>query len=187
MTEFHDLMIDVESAGKGPSGALMSIGAVFFNYTDACVLGPTFYRVIHLSTAVRDGGTMDPSTFRWWMRQGQEARFAVAFGGDEIRDVLKDLTTYIETTSTVKDVRPWGNSPSFDMQKIDHAYRAAGLAVPWHFTNERCFRTVRNMFPGVVYDPKDKGTGNHNALDDAIFQANHLIKIRNRNRKAPNA
>jgi len=186
VTEFHDLMIDVESAGKGATGALMSIGAVFFNYTNECVLGPTFNKVIHLATSVRDGGTMDPSTFLWWMRQSQEARFAVAFGGGEVREVLAEFTKFIEETSTVKDVRPWGNSPKFDMQKIEHAYKGARLPVPWHFTNERCFRTVRCLHAHVVYDPKEKGTGNHNALDDAIFQAKHLFKIRNY-RKAPNA
>lgn len=183
MTEFHDLMIDVESAGKGTTGALMSIGATFFSYTNECVLGPTFNRVIHLSTSVRDGGTMDPSTFRWWMRQSQEARFAVAFGGDEIRDVLTDFAAFIAETSTVKDVRPWGNSPSFDMEKIRHAYKSAGMKEPWHFTNERCFRTIRNWYPQVVYDPKEKGDGNHNALADAIFQANHIFKIKNRFKK----
>lgn len=182
MTQFYNLMIDIETAGKGDTGALMSIGAVFFEYEKECTLGPTFYRVIHLATSVRDGGTMDPSTFLWWMRQNQEARFAVAFGGDDVRDVLKDFTAFIEATVSTKDVRPWGNSPRFDMQKVGNAYKNAGMPEPWHFTNERDFRTVRAMYPGVVYDPKDKGTGNHNALTDAIFQVNHIFKIRNRNK-----
>ena len=46
----------------------------------------------------------------------------------------------------------------------------------------RCFRTVQNQYPQVVYDPSEKGEGAHNALTDAVFQVNHLFKIKNRNK-----
>ena len=45
---------------------------------------------------------------------------------------------------------------------------------------------MRAMYPSVEYNPADKGTGNHNALEDAKFQVEHLWKIANRN-KAKNA
>ena len=41
---------------------------------------------------------------------------------------------------------------------------------------------MRNIYPHVEYDPGEKGAGAHNALTDAIFQAEHLFKIKNRNK-----
>lgn len=177
-----DLMIDEETAGLPPTGALLSIGACFFDL-HKCEIGPTFLRTINLATAVRDGGTIDPSTFIWWLGQSQAARDAVRFSGTEIRTALQEFRDFILEHSRTQDVRPWGNSTTFDLTILDGAYARAGIARPWYFTNERDFRTVRNLYPSVEYNPDDKGDGAHNALEDAKFQALHLFKIKNRNHK----
>lgn len=177
-----DLMIDEETAGLPPTGALLSLGACFFD-TSTCKIGPTFLRTVNLATAVRDGGTIDASTFVWWLGQSQEARDGVRFSGIDIRTVLQEFTDFINEHSKVSDVRPWGNSSTFDLTILGGAYKRAGMQTPWYFTQERCFRTVRNMYPSVEYDPNAKGDGAHNALTDAIFQAEHLFKIKNRNKK----
>jgi DNA polymerase III epsilon subunit-like protein len=180
--KYIDLMIDTETMGLPPDGALLSIGAVFFDLQTE-QFGPPFSRTISLATAVRDGGTLTPSTIMWWLGQSQEARDAVRFSGGDIRVVLAELADYIAEHSRVQDVRPWGNSSSFDMTLINSAYIRSGIPTPWHFTNERCFRTVRNMYPQVEYNIEKKGKGAHNALADAVFQAEHLIAIKNRNKK----
>lgn len=179
---FEDLMLDTETMGMPPDGALLSIGAVFFDL-QTCTLGPTFNQAINLATAVRGGGTLTPSAIIWWLGQSQEARDAVRFSAFDIRTVLSDFSTFIAEHSSHKAVRPWGNSSSFDLTLVGAAYKRSAIAQPWHFTNERCFRTVRNMYPLVEYNPDDKGAGAHNALADAVFQAEHLFKIKNRNRK----
>ena len=86
-TQFFDLMIDTETAGLPPTGALLSIGAVFFDIKTQ-TLGPTFLRTINRATAVRDGGTLTPSTILWWLGQSDEARKGVRFGRLDIRVVL---------------------------------------------------------------------------------------------------
>ena len=183
-TQFFDLMLDTETMGLPPTGALLSIGAVFFDIKTQ-TLGPTFLRTINLATAVRDGGTLTPSTILWWLGQSDEARKGVRFGGLDIRVVLQEFSDWIAETCRHADVRPWGNSNSFDLSIVGGAYRRAGLPLPWHWINERDFRTVRNLYPQVVYDPDEKGDGAHNALADAEFQARHLFRIANRNQKAP--
>ncbi|WP_315127331.1 3'-5' exonuclease [Comamonas antarctica] len=179
MTQFFDLMIDTETAGLPPCGALLSIGAVFFDL-HTCTLGPTFLRTINLVSSVAHGGVMDPGTVLWWLRQGDDARKGVAYGGEPIDLVLSDFATWIAEQCRHEDVRPWGNSSSFDLTIINSAYRNLKMRTPWHFTNERCFRTVRNQYPGVAYEFEEKGDGAHNALVDAQFQAQHLFKIKNR-------
>jgi len=183
MTTWTDLQIDLETAGLPPDGAVMSIGAVFFDL-DTCTLGPKFSCTINLATAVRDGGTMNPGTFIWWLGQSQAARDSVRFSGDDIRTVLTDFAAFIAEHSRVQDVRPWGNGASFDLTILNSAYQRAGIKTPWSPFRERCFRTVRNLYPAIEYNTDDKGEGAHNALEDAIFQAKHLLKIKNRNKKA---
>lgn len=178
---WFDLQIDLETMGLPPTGAIVSIGACFFDL-DTCTVGPTFNKVINLATAVRDGGTIDPSTLMWWLRQGDEARRSISVDDYDIRQVLAEFTAFIEQHSTIPDVRPWGNSSSFDLTILGGAYKRAGLQTPWRFGKERCFRTVRCMYPSIEYNPDDKGSENHNALSDAIFQARHLFKIKNRNK-----
>ena len=75
-------------------------------------------------------------------------------------------------------MRVYGNSPSFDLVIMRTAYRLTGIECPWHYTNERDFRTVRAMYPAVVYDPSEKGSEAHDPLVDVRFQINHLFKIK---------
>ena len=182
--QFFDLMCDVECFGKGETAALASIGCVFFDLKTQ-TMGPTFLRTINLATAVRDGGTMDPSTVIFWQRQGDAARHSIAYNGQDIRKVLQDFSDWIKETCRHEDVRPWGNSNAFDLTIVGGAYKRADIKTPWYWTNERDFRTVRNMYSAVEYNPAEKGDGAHNALQDAKFQVEHLWKIANRNKKAP--
>jgi hypothetical protein len=179
--KYTNLMIDLESMGLPPTGALIGLGGCFFDLKEQTI-GPTFYRAVNLATAVREGGTMTPSTVMWWLGQSQEAREAVRFSALDIRTVLTEFADFIAEHSRVQDVRTWGNANTFDLTLLSGAYERMGMKQPWHYVNEMCFRTVRNMYPQVVYDPERKGKDAHNALADAIFQANHLFAIKNRNK-----
>lgn len=183
-TQFFDLMVDVECAGKIRTSALMAVGAVFFDL-QTCTLGPTFNRSINLVSSVGYGGTMDAGTMLWWMRQSDAARKTVAYGGEPLDLVLRDLSIWIAHTCRHEDVRPWGNNDEFDVPKLEHGYDGIGIKPPWYWSHVRDFRTVRNMNPQVEYDPSAKGEGAHNALADAIFQAEHLFRIKkSRSKKA---
>jgi len=69
----------------------------------------------------------------------------------------------------------WANGASFDFPILAEAYRLSGTARPWHFRNERDYRTLKALWPDVP-QPQRSGT-HHNALDDAIHQATHLQMI----------
>lgn len=181
MAVTYDLMIDLETMGLPPDGALISIGAVFFDIPTQTV-GPTFSRTIHLATSVRDGGKINAATVMWWLRQGDDARKSVAYGGADIHVVLKEFSEFIDGVCGKKTVRPWGNSASFDMGILGGAYQRSNLEVPWFWANERDFRTVQNLYSGAVkYDPSEKGDGAHDAAVDARFQVEHLFKIKRLN------
>jgi exodeoxyribonuclease VIII len=54
-------MVDIESMGKGSDAPVVSIGAVFFDPATGR-LGPDFYKVIGLESAMAWGGAPDAST-----------------------------------------------------------------------------------------------------------------------------
>lgn len=68
----------------------------------------------------------------------------------------------------------WANSPSFDCDILAAAYDAVGRTAPWDYWEERCFRTLKNL-PGAV--DVEHGGDEHNALDDAVHQAERTLRI----------
>ena len=68
----NQVMIDVESMGPNPTGALVSIAAVEFDLTTR-KMGREFYRKVALATSVKLGMRMDPGTVIWWLGQSDKA------------------------------------------------------------------------------------------------------------------
>ena len=180
--KFPDLMLDVESFGIAEDAALVGIGAVFFDLQTQAI-GPTFNAAIHLATSMAAGGTVEASTILWWLGQSEAVRSTVRFGARDVRVVMTEFCDWVRARSDTKTVRTWGNSAAFDCGKISNTLRRLGLDTPWHWTRERCFRTVRNQYPQVEYDPSQKIGEAHDPLVDAMFQVQHLLKLKNRNKR----
>jgi len=166
-----DVMIDLEPMGNGPQAAIVAIGAVGFDVIGG-KLGESFYEVTDLSSSVDSGLEMDASTVIWWMKQGNEAREAICKGGEPLMIALLNITDWMRQFG--EDVRVWGNGASFDNVILASAFRKSRLPVPWKFWNDRCYRTVKAMYPCIKMERV--GT-HHNALDDAKSQALHLMKM----------
>lgn len=164
--------------GLPPDGAIVSLGACFFDY-EKCEIGPKFHRPVHLATSVGLGMKIEPATVLWWLRQSADAQAAISFNLNDIRVVLDEFRAFINEHSREPDVRPWGHGASFDLTILSTAYKLAGQDTPWRFGRERCFRTFRNWYGHVVpYEPEKREGVHHNALDDAVFQAEHFFKIK---------
>jgi hypothetical protein len=182
MTTCYDCMLDAEMISTERDGALVNIAAVMFDIATETV-GAEFSQRSHLATSVRDGGTMSASTVMWFMRQSDAVRDQVWNGGEDIRDVLRDLAIWLGQQAGRNEqgtprARMWGNSARFDIGILESAYKRAQIPVPWYWSNERCFRTVHNLNPQVVYDIAEKGSGAHDPLVDCKFQIEHLFKIK---------
>ena len=171
MKHENDVMLDLETTGTGPTAAIIAIGAVEFDLA-AGVIGARFYATIDLASAVHAGGVMDAATVMWWMQQSDAAREAFARGDEHIASVLHRFAGWMAARGV--DVRVWGNGAAFDNVILASAYHRNGTPPPWQFRNNRCYRTVKALRPGVP--PVRVGTP-HNAVDDAETQALHLMAL----------
>lgn len=165
----NHVMLDIETMGTRANAAITTIGAVKFDPISG-LIGDTFYRKVSLEDSIKCGLEIDPSTLIWWMGQGDKARKECVSGRDPLKPTLEAFSNWVNNL----DVRLWGNGAAFDNTILGNAYDVCGLTRPWKFWNDRCYRTMKNIHKDV---PFERVGTHHNALDDAISQAQHLITI----------
>jgi DNA polymerase III epsilon subunit-like protein len=168
-----NIMLDLETMGTGPDAAIISIGAVSFekNFIES-----RFNEVIDLDSCINAGGIVDASTILWWLTQNEAARKTIAIPGISVLNALKQFNDWCASAGEKKDLLLWGNGSDFDNVILASTYRRMGMASPWYYTNNRCYRTIKNLYPDI----KIQRNGiKHNALNDAENQANHLMDIFN--------
>lgn len=172
----NHIMLDLETMGTGPNAAIVAIGAVEFELTKTGgQLGDSFYQCISLESAMASGGQVDAGTVLWWLKQSDAARAMFAQPAVEHNQALVNFSSWMHQRGEVKNLRVWGDGASFDNVILASAYRRACMSLPWNSFNDRCYRTVKSMHPAA---PALQRTGtHHNAKDDAISQANHLIAM----------
>lgn len=160
-------MIDLETYSTRSNAAIASIGAVKFE--DDQILD-TFYCTIDPTTCKAAGLHFDKETLEWWSKQSKEAQRALRTDNISLEDALNKFASWYGN----KSLPTWGNGAAFDNVLMENAYRAMGKKRPWLPWEDRCYRTMKN----IINVPIDKREGTyHNALDDALTQTKHLIKI----------
>jgi hypothetical protein len=182
MTPRH-AMLDLETLGKGPRAAIVSIGAVIFDPHGAEPTAPhqRYYARISLESSRAIGLEIDTDTLNWWLGQGPVSRAELAndYGRIEIAEALRGLAWFLNGHNTTDrssdDLRLWCCGASFDFPILREAYRLCGIEAPWMFYHERDYRTLREMVPACPRPPR--ATTSHHALHDAFEQARHLQSI----------
>ena len=173
MNDSVDVMIDLETMGINSDAAIVSIGAVEFDIKEG-KLGRTFYNPVSLSSAREAGGSISTDTFLWWLQQSDAARAELTGKGQDIKDVLTWFTEWLAPIYSRRSVNIWGNGAAFDNVILASAYTRLGMQVPWNFRSDRCYRTVKNLYPEIPFESPEIA---HNSLSDAKAQAEHLLKI----------
>lgn len=162
-----NVMIDLETYSTRYNAAIASIGAVKFQGDEIL---DTFYCTVAADSCKAMGLHFDKETLDWWSRQSKEARQALLKDNVDLKTALREFAVWYGDRS----LPTWGNGAGFDNVIMDNAYRSAGMTRPWLPWEDRCFRTMKN----IVNIPIDARQGvYHNALDDAMHQTRHLIKI----------
>lgn len=168
MTTHRHIMLDLETLGTAPGSVIAAIGAVAFDPV-AGELGRTFYRVIDPASAQRAGLTLDAGTVKWWLKQSDAARLALAEAGDPLDQVLHEFSWWFRD---VDGRFLWGHGANFDEPMLAAAYRATPWRMPWGYSASRCTRTIFDL--ADVAPDRAEGV-HHNALSDALAQAHAVI------------
>lgn len=162
------VMLDLETMGNNSNSVIIAIGAVAF---DEDGVYDKFYVNVNMQTCLDVGMKVDGSTVEWWLTQSEDARDSLLKNRISIQSALSSFSKWYEDTNAEE---LWGNGAMFDNTILGNAYKSCRMQIPWKFWNDRCYRTVKNMYPLVELERV--GT-HHNAVDDAETQALHLIKI----------
>lgn len=168
------IMLDLETLGKKPGCCVLSIGAVEFGPHG---VGEGFKINLSVPEQQALGLLVDPDTEAWWDRQSEQARAAARFDPKEPETALKLFNDWVRNVGQRRGIRVWGNGANFDQPVLRAVYDAFDDAPPWEFWNERCHRTMKNLFKQVEAPAAPKVA--HDALEDAKAQAAHLVAILN--------
>lgn len=173
------VMLDIETLDTAPSAVVLSIGAVAFNPLSGA-LGSTFYAnmVGDVDAQQRRGRTISGQTVRWWVKQDEAAKrmFQPSYNDAAMStsEALVAFAAFI-TTRCSPTVKVWGNGADFDNIILGTLYDSWDMFKPWSYGRNRCYRTLKNL--GVGPNELERTGVHHNALDDAISQAQHLQRV----------
>ena len=164
----QDIMIDIESTDVRFTAGVLTIGAVKFD-RNTSEITDKFYRRLGYNQAAKYG-SVDNDTLAWWQRQNPAVR-EEAFNGDyDAHIAAYELTDFCKNARGV-----WGNGALFDLGILDHWLHALEFSTAWDFNVRDC-RTLVELAAvrGFHKSQYPRGGGHHNALDDAIYQAQYI-------------
>jgi exodeoxyribonuclease VIII len=162
-----DLMIDLETMGRAPRGAIVSLGALYFDL-ESGGFGASFYGTVDLRDSVRCGMEMDPDTVLWWLGQSPEA--IASWKQAESQTLSSVLLAFFDwMNDNERNANVWAKGPTYDLSILTAAYKCIGVSSPpWGFRNEKCVRTVINLAMRLGFEPESvprEGLEHHAAWD----------------------
>lgn len=169
----RDVMVDIETMGRGYRAAVVAIGAVRFDPV-ACKVGndeaSKFYTTIDLRDCQHHGQILDADTVLWWLAQSVEARSEILSHGS--MGIQIALIRFASFVGTIKGTRVWGNGSNFDNRILREAYELVDMECPWHYRHDRDMRTIVGLAEtwNIETEMEFEGT-RHHALHDAVYQA----------------
>lgn len=160
-----DIMIDLETLSTRPDATILTFGACKFSPYKRHDITDGIYFRISVDEQIGLGRHVDNNTVEWWGRQADDVREEALGDGDRISlaQFSQVLNRFIVGCDNI-----WAQGPVFDIVILENLYRQLGLPCPWQFWQIRDSRTLLSTHG----DPRDKNkTGLHNALEDAVSQA----------------
>lgn len=168
------VMLDLETMGTKPGCVIVSIGAVNFDL-DTGKIGPKFYTSVSIDSCIGWGLLLEEPTVNWWKSQTSQAKAKWALNPTALSVALQDFSDFVQRNDITQ---VWGNSASFDCSILAACYNAVNKPLPWHYSQEKCYRTVKALFPGNFI--KKDAAKSHDPIYDCEYQISILCNIWNK-------
>jgi len=172
-------MIDIETLGLAPDCCIISIGAIRFSmWPEPFEVTDKLELNITLPSNLANRRRIDQSTADWWMTTDPSLFVKTLTKGDttlcDALDRLSDFITGPNRTKPEDDCEIWANGTDFDVTILTHAYKTVlKKSPPWKYNMVRDCRTIYKVFGGME---RPKGSVEHDAVEDCIFQAMSLAE-----------
>lgn len=169
-----DVMVDLETLATTEDSVIASIGACVMDLEKGTV-GATFYMILEIQDQLNKGRIINADTLKWWISQDEKAKNLFHEKAKSPAHVLNTFSQWLKTVSpNSKELVVWGNGSTFDISILENAFRTYMIGIPWGYNGVNDLRTFRRF---VANNAKIENNGTaHHALDDAIAQANFVIK-----------
>lgn len=167
------VMFDLETLSRTPGGVIVQIGACRFTFENG--ITDRFLVNIDVESSLKLGLTISQSTIDWWATQPKEARNSWRKNPVDVREAHEQ---FIKWSGNAKNVRLWSLG-AFDKGFLAYSMNKLNLESPYKYWNEMDSRTVYGLFGINNKTLRESSTEGvyHNALDDSIAQATHLISL----------
>lgn len=164
--------LDLETLSSAPTAAILSIGLYEINgKEDTPNQDRLFYANIDLDSCLKYGLTVSDSSFRWWLKQSNEARQALSVQPIMSLDgAISSLFLWYNKHSHPLANRLWAHA-TFDFPVLHNAFQRAGYdSPPWHYKECLDLRTMQFLTRPNIRDLKHGNMAEHNASWDAFAQ-----------------
>lgn len=162
-----NFMLDLETYGINPGCAIAEIGIVCFDHEK-------ILRKKQLTLSLKDqlkaGLKIEEKCLREFIFE-QKNKFSY-LGTMPFKDAVMHLRAFVHQNFPNPPIKIWSHGAGFDLPILKYAIEAFDSKPIWHGKEERCTRTVFELFPDFV-----RRVNHHQALDDAENQALDLMDV----------
>ena len=159
-----NIMLDLETLSTRPDATILTFGACKFNpYKQEDIVDGIYFRV-NVDEQIALDRHVDDNTIAWWGKQAEDV-YAEAFDPNDrisLEQFTQELNRFIVGVDNI-----WAQGPVFDIVILENLYRMMGKPTPWPYYTIRDSRTLLK----ALGDDREGGTLLHNALADAVSQA----------------
>jgi hypothetical protein len=171
-----EVMLDLETLGTTPGSVILSIGAAAFDLYKG-FQGRTFHAHLVLQTQLDIGMSVSGPTIQWWLGQEEMARHAQTTAKRiQPFEALDALGLWLKSTRVRDDEGIWAHGLNFDLPIIEALYFRLNIAPPWSYRAGRDTRTLFGLAGKKMGDFDTANPSAHDALQDAIYQADETAK-----------
>jgi hypothetical protein len=173
INQLNHITIRVTALDARPSAAIAAIAAVAFN-PETGAIADQMYCSVDIESSQREGGTIDASAFKYWLRQSAESRSELLSDVSlELREALTKLNLFVLRQGEFGSCPVWFKNLDIDAPIIYSAMAAAGIAPAWQYAHAHHVSTLIEFIPVVVHGGCiticDRTS--QNLLNDALHQS----------------